>query len=556
MTDIIGRAKVIVESVVDSRSIDKSGSKIGNGLRRASVVGVAALGAIAAESIRASLAFEEAESKQRKLNNTLANMGKAGAVGELNKLSDALMRKTGVDDEVIKSGQTILATFSEVAKSAGEVGGAFDRASALSLDLAATGFGSVDSASKALGKALQDPTKGVTALNKAGVTFTATQKEQIKNFIRTGDVASAQNLILKEVKKQVGGNAEAGAKGSDKLRTAFGELEESFGHVLDTFAGGDDGYARLADRVNDIADAVDRFADSPGLKNFLKVTDLGAEPPAGTGTVLAPGTENVRGPLQEALDAQAEQAGASWWEKFLASWEADEQQNADEIKDFLEKVFGDAEFTPSDIPWIGYFWEKGQAFKDDKWFSHLWDDIVGFFDDGWEALKIGFSDTWDDVKSGAEGLLQDLKHIDWVSAGEELIGDFISGIANGGFPGGAVSKIAHKIKDAINDSLPDEITFFGGKGGIPAITVPLPQLASGARNFAGGLALVGERGPELVNLPAGSDVYSNRETAAMGSFTYAPQYFGPVSGSDILAEYKWANRFAPRFGALTATVAG
>jgi hypothetical protein len=34
----------------------------------------------------------------------------------------------------------------------------------------------------------------------------------------------------------------------------------------------------------------------------------------------------------------------------------------------------------------------------------------------------------------------------------------------------------------------------------------VPGFASGVENFAGGLALVGERGPELVNLPGGSDV--------------------------------------------------
>jgi hypothetical protein len=34
----------------------------------------------------------------------------------------------------------------------------------------------------------------------------------------------------------------------------------------------------------------------------------------------------------------------------------------------------------------------------------------------------------------------------------------------------------------------------------------VPGFAEGVENFGGGLALVGERGPELVNLPSGSDV--------------------------------------------------
>ena len=41
------------------------------------------------------------------------------------------------------------------------------------------------------------------------------------------------------------------------------------------------------------------------------------------------------------------------------------------------------------------------------------------------------------------------------------------------------------------------------------------KFAGGVRNFGGGLALVGEEGPELVSLPGGSSVYTNRETNSM-----------------------------------------
>jgi phage-related protein len=43
----------------------------------------------------------------------------------------------------------------------------------------------------------------------------------------------------------------------------------------------------------------------------------------------------------------------------------------------------------------------------------------------------------------------------------------------------------------------------GGSTGQPTV----PQFANGVRNFGGGLALVGERGPELVGLPSGSSVF-------------------------------------------------
>jgi len=41
---------------------------------------------------------------------------------------------------------------------------------------------------------------------------------------------------------------------------------------------------------------------------------------------------------------------------------------------------------------------------------------------------------------------------------------------------------------------------------------PIPRFATGVNNFSGGLAMVGERGPELVNLPTGSSVVANDRT--------------------------------------------
>ncbi len=43
----------------------------------------------------------------------------------------------------------------------------------------------------------------------------------------------------------------------------------------------------------------------------------------------------------------------------------------------------------------------------------------------------------------------------------------------------------------------------------------IPYLATGARDFTGGMAIVGEHGPELVQLPRGVDVFSNRDSRAM-----------------------------------------
>lgn len=61
----------------------------------------------------------------------------------------------------------------------------------------------------------------------------------------------------------------------------------------------------------------------------------------------------------------------------------------------------------------------------------------------------------------------------------------------------------------ISFRVPDWVPGIGGKGW------SVPQFASGVENFAGGWAIVGERGPELTYLPKGSDVYSNNKSRQM-----------------------------------------
>src|SRR5262245_40276940 len=63
-----------------------------------------------------------------------------------------------------------------------------------------------------LGKALNDPVKGVTALQRVGVSFTKGQKDQIKALVDSGRTMDAQKLILKELNKEFGGSAEAAGK--------------------------------------------------------------------------------------------------------------------------------------------------------------------------------------------------------------------------------------------------------------------------------------------------------------------------------------------------------
>jgi len=108
----------------------------------------------------------------------------------------------------IRQAQNIFLTFNRVQ------GDVRADAVALSQDLAQVFGGTAASQATQLGKALQDPIKGITALTRVGVTFTEQQKEQIKTLQDSGDILSAQGIILDELKGQVGGVAAAVSSGT------------------------------------------------------------------------------------------------------------------------------------------------------------------------------------------------------------------------------------------------------------------------------------------------------------------------------------------------------
>lgn len=203
--------------------------------------GIAAigLGGAALGKFTDFLGSSVAEAREsEKVGKTTAQIIKAtgGAAkvsaGQVGALAESLSEKAGVDDEVIQTGANMLLTFKNVRNEAGQGSAVFDRATAAAVDLSASGFGSVDSSAKMLGKALNDPLKGISALGKAGVTFTQQQKDQIKVLVESGDVLGAQKIILGEVESQVGGVAAASATMGEKVKVSWDNLKEQVGTAL------------------------------------------------------------------------------------------------------------------------------------------------------------------------------------------------------------------------------------------------------------------------------------------------------------------------------------
>jgi phage-related protein len=157
--------------------------------------------------------------------------GAAGRTREqIDELAGAIERMSGVEAESITEGQNLLLTFTNIQ------GANFDRATQAMTDMGvALNNGSIagldfQSAATLVGKALNDPIAGLSALSRVGVQFTDAQKDQIEAMVAAGDTAGAQAAILAELERQYGGSAAAAGDTAAgkwaRIQNAFGEVSE------------------------------------------------------------------------------------------------------------------------------------------------------------------------------------------------------------------------------------------------------------------------------------------------------------------------------------------
>jgi hypothetical protein len=211
-------------------------SKLSSGLKSAGVA-LAGLGAAAVVTFRA---FEDAEAVSKQTDAVIKSTGASANVtaAQVEGLATSLSKKSGVDDEVIQSGENMLLTFKNIRNEAGAGNDIFNQTASVALDMAAgmaaASGGAVDMKSTTiqLGKALNDPVAGISALSRVGVTFTNQQKKQIATMVKAGDTLGAQKIILGEVKSEFAGSAAANKTSSMTMATAFGNLQEAIGGVV------------------------------------------------------------------------------------------------------------------------------------------------------------------------------------------------------------------------------------------------------------------------------------------------------------------------------------
>ena len=167
--------------------------------------------------------------------------------------AEALADITLFDDDQVKRSQEVLLTFTNIRD---EV---FDETIPTLLDLSTTMKQDVSTSAVQVGKALNDPIKGITALSRIGVTFSEDQKKVIARLVETGDVAGAQRVILEELRREFGGSAQAaaaaGAGGYQQFVKRLGEIKETLGT----------GFIGLLDRLSPVINfVVEKFEKLAG----------------------------------------------------------------------------------------------------------------------------------------------------------------------------------------------------------------------------------------------------------------------------------------------------
>lgn len=301
------------------------------GLTGASAGATAGVGALLAGLVFSVGAAGEAEVASALLGNTLRQSGADAylTADAVQSLATEIQGYSGISDEVIQDSARMLLSFANVRTEAAVTGGVFERATKATADLARFLRSDAVTAAGMLGRALDDPIAGTTALTRAKVSFTDSERAAIKAMAEAGDILGAQNAILDAVEGNAKGAAEAYGSTmvgeTDKAKESIGDLAEVLGGemvpALTEAAGGVAGYANaliglsnaVADfgggALGDVQEFLTRGAIQtiPFFGPFINDLTQGEEAAAGLGTVVG----DLPGALSATATATSDAAAAA-----------------------------------------------------------------------------------------------------------------------------------------------------------------------------------------------------------------------------------------------------
>lgn len=488
------QTKIILETII--KGADSAKREIGNlqssiekaeGASKTFAAGLAIFaGAAIAGGIKAVTAFQESRKAEAQLNAVLKSTGSVAGMTKdrIIALSKEMQNLTNYDDEAVLGAENLLLTFTNIKNDV------FPQATKTVLDMSAALGQDLKSSSIQLGKALQDPILGVSALRRVGVNFSEDQKEVIKKLVETGKVAEAQKLILKELATEFGGSAQAIADPITQMNNAINDAWEAIGQELYPWV------TKLAGAVKDFAENI-----LPKWITFTKelVAELNDHKVA---IYIVAGA--IAGALAPAVYAAVVAFGAL----------------AVTLAPFMLAGALIAGITAG-VWWVSTNWELAKA----KMIG-VWDSLKAYLGTTILAWKIMIGDMWESIKTiiaGAkDGVVKAFSDL-WEAVKQAIISQ-ITAIED------RIYQMFNTIKNTIRDV--KEVmqmsggNIFAGAGLVGAKASSSLFKAKGGDVNAGEPHVVGEQGPEWFVPNRSGSIIPNNKLGGLNVTVYVEQMIG------------------------------
>lgn len=464
-------------------------------------------------------ALSRIETIQAQTANVIKSTGGAAKVSavQVSALAEALERTTATEAETIQQGANLLLTFKNIRNEAGRGNDVFDQTVAAMVDVGRAMGTDASGAAIQLGKALNDPIKGIAALTRMGITFTDEQKSMIESLVESGDLLGAQKVILGELNSQFGGSGAAYAATYagklDLVKNSAGNLQERFvSGLMPAFSGMLDlaqtvltkidespAFQGIIDKINALGlEGVDRLEAVVALIERLSAADnLNADSVLGGLAKIFPEIAPLLGLIQDLLpvlpsvrDAFSEIGAALTTEGVLDSL-------LSLVTDVLPPL---TTLLAAIVPLVPPLVAALQPFLDQLTAVILLTESDSILDWAGKVLAAGGT-----VSSGVSAIMMGiLGFVNPVIDGLNALGDGVESFVNAllTLQGSGTSIQLPTIAKVISFIATPAAPSGGRTGGRSSI----PLLADGGDITRAGWAMVGEAGPELINFNAGAQV--------------------------------------------------
>lgn len=472
------------------KGIDSTNQKVTGLQNTLRNTGILIAGAFAAKEVlnfasSAVRSFEESQNAIAQTNAVLQSTGGIAGVTakQVDDLSKSFEKSTTYSDEAVRSAENVLLTFTNISSKVlpDATAAVLDMSTALHMDL--------QSSSIMLGKALQDPIHGMTALSRVGA-LNRDDFERLNNEWKDGTVplAQQQRELLSALSKEFAGSASAAADTYAgkiaKLKNQWDDLKEGIGQLI-------------VNALSPLADAMSGVVGWMSQHESLLKTLLPILAEVVGSILLVIGAIKTWQLVQAALNLIMETNPIIFILMAIVATILIVATHWQQLKDI-----------------VANFWQAIQFYASAAWagITSLWNNLIGFFGNLWQGLK------------AAGGTLVSI-----ITAPYRTAFNLIADLWNA-----TVGRLSF--------TLPSWIPGLGGKG----FSMPkMPHLAQGGFAQAGMPYMVGEKGREMFVPSVNGRVLSNSQTnSLMGGGRSSTYIYGDINiASDVDAD-----RFLDRLG--------